>query len=131
MKKLIFNLLLACTFVSCTSLDLDPSSKYSQDVVWKNIDNLDSYVRGLYSTSFSLYAEIKTSGSHTSDGYADIIKYTLTGADGNKHNNIQAGTLKIAPNSMGTYLSPWASTYTYIKNCNEFLVNVQEVWSES
>jgi len=125
MKKLIFNLLLACTFVSCTSLDLDPSNKYSQDIVWKSIDNLDAYVRGLYSSSFSLYAEIKTSGSHSSDGYTDIIKYTLTGADGNKHNNIQAGVTKIASNSLGTYMSPWASTYTCIKNCNEFLINVK------
>ncbi|MDP4240562.1 MAG: RagB/SusD family nutrient uptake outer membrane protein, partial [Bacteroidota bacterium] len=126
MKKQLFYLMLACMFTACTKLDLTPTNKYAQNIIWENITNVDSYVRSLYSTSFSLYAEIKTSGSNTSDGYTDIIKYTLTGADANSHNRIQSGATKIAPNNMGSYLSPWSSTYTYIKNCNEFLINVKK-----
>jgi hypothetical protein len=126
MKKILFYSLLACTFMSCTKLDLSPTDKYAPEVVWKSVDNLDTYVRGLYSSSFSLYAELKTSGSALSDGYSDLLKYTLTGADANKHNYIESGSTKITPSTLGTYFSPWASTYIQIKNCNEFLINVKK-----
>jgi starch-binding outer membrane protein, SusD/RagB family len=126
MKKNLIYLLYACLFVSCNSLDVETSSQYSSDVVWKSITNLDAYVRGLYAQSLTLYSEFKTSGSALSDGYTDLLQYTLTGADSNCHNYIESGSIKITPSTLGTYLSPWSSTYVYIKNCNEYLVNVKK-----
>jgi hypothetical protein len=126
MKKLIISMLLLVVLSACNKLNLSPQDQYSQDIVWKNTTNLDSYIYGLYNGAYSLYAEILPAGSHATDGYSDLVKYTQTGADVRSHNRIQSGAIKIDPSTLGTYLSPWTDTYKAIKNCNEYLINVKK-----
>lgn len=110
--------LLLCLGSCNKSLDVTPRDKYSNEIVWKNVDNLDLYINSLYGALY-MYAEI--GGVSLTDGYADIIKYSQTYMD-TEHNRINMRPSYLSPASTEA-LSPWATTYEKIKSLNEFIID--------
>lgn len=107
--------------ISCSDLDVDPRDRYSNEIVWKNITNLDLYVNHLYSKTIYHHSEI--GGTNLSDGYSDILKYSLT-YEGH-HNRMALMPNYLSPQNTGA-LSSWGESYEAIKILNEFIINANK-----
>lgn len=124
MKKtfLLLNIFLILNTSCSDLLEVDPRDRYSNEVVWKTINNLDLYVNSLYSESIYLFSELR--GVNLTDGYADILKYSQTYMD--THHNRMA----LMPDYMSAqnvdFLSAWGTVYNSIKKINEFIVDANK-----
>src|SRR5215217_8193229 len=116
MKRIFYLVALTICMSSCKkALDLEPRDKYSNTVVWKNINTLDLYINSLYSALY-LYAEV---GSvNQTDGFSDILKYSQTYMD-TEHNRMNLFPNYLSPAS-AEVLSPWSASYERIRTLNEF-----------
>ncbi|MFA4867731.1 MAG: RagB/SusD family nutrient uptake outer membrane protein [Pedobacter sp.] len=125
MKRIFYLVALTICMSSCKkALDLEPRDKYSNTVVWKNINTLDLYINSLYSALY-LYAEV---GSvNQTDGFSDILKYSQTYMD-TEHNRMNLFPNYLSPAS-AEVLSPWSASYERIRTLNEFIINSKKYGS--
>ncbi len=120
--KIHIILCLICCITGCNkSLDVDPRDKYSNDAVWKNIENLDLYINSLYDALYT-YSEI--GGFNLTDGYTDLLKYAQTNMEP-EHNRMNLRPNYLSPAS-AEVLSPWAKSYGQIKALNEFIISASK-----
>lgn len=121
MKRNIIYFIISLLFVtSCDVLDVDVKDRYSEDIAWKNESNLDLYVMGLYA---ALKDNAEIAGTNLSDGYSDILKYSLTSMTGTTHNRVLLQEDYITPDN--GVLSMWGN-YDRIRRENEFILDAPE-----
>ncbi len=120
MKKIIFFLSLILITGSCKDLEVEPSDRYSDGVVWENEEALDFYVKGFYA---ALRDNAEIYSNKLSDGMSDILKYSVNNLNSlTFQNKVLLEDNYITP-SNGT-LSEWGN-YARIKLQNEFLHDVE------
>lgn len=116
-KNIIYLIITTVLLSSCSVLDVEVKDNYSEEVAWKNETNLDLYVLGLYSAlKETNNAEI--GGTELSDGYADILKYSLTSMSASYHNRVLLIENFITPDN--GQLNTWGN-YARIRRDNEFI----------
>ncbi len=104
---------------SC-KVDIQPTDRYTEEVIFKNPENMELYVNGLYSEFQTFkFGQFPIGYSNATDALTDIEKYTST-ASGNGTVNIlamDAGRVSAA----GPQLNYWNAAYSRIRRINEFL----------
>lgn len=132
MKRMIRKTMLAALggcgllFASCNVLDLDPTSRYSEDVAYASIDNLDLYVKDFYRV---LYANADISNSIImDDGVSDLIKYSWYTTNG-QVNRAFYDTGYVTANS--NYRSNWSGMYEYIRMLNEYFYDLSNGYGDA
>lgn len=111
----------AVSLSSCNVLDVDPTGWYSESVAYSSVDNLDLYVKGLYSI---LYANADIAQGYIfDDGISDLVKYSWYGVlnQGGRVNQFFYTGASFTAES--NFRSNWAN-YTYIRQLNEFFYDV-------
>ena len=122
MKKIIKYIVLffglATTFSACNVLDLDPTDRFSESVVWNSEESVDTYVIGFY--GFMKEATEINDLLHYNDAFSDIIKssswnqynhfYNVSLLQESTFNDIDAGAFEC-----------WKDCYAEIRQDNEFL----------
>ncbi len=115
---------LLSVMVGC-KMDVVPTDKYTEAVVWKNPENVRQYMAGMYS-EFNRYAFGAMPGlgyDNSTDALTDILKYTS-----NSEGNGTANRLAFEPNRVNASspnINVWAASYTRIRRINEFIRGVE------
>ena len=73
-KYIVLTLGLAITFNSCDVLDLMPTDKYSEEIVWGSESAIDSYVVGFYAFIKEATEIAHSNMTNFTDAYTDIMK---------------------------------------------------------
>jgi hypothetical protein len=126
-SKLYKGLLFACLLsaAGCKKLDVVPTDRYTDAVVWQNPANIELYIAGMYS-EFQKYAFGAMPGlgyDNSSDALTDILKYTS-----NSEGNGSANRLAFDPNRVNASspnINVWAASYSRIRRINEFLKGME------
>lgn len=119
-RNIIIYVLSISIFASSCSIDLVPTNRYTEEVIWDSDNSIELYVNGLY-TEFRTFefGRFPIGYDNATDGLTDIMKYTSE-ASGN-------GTVNILASDASRYtattpgISYWASAYTRIRRINEFI----------
>lgn len=125
MNKRIKNMLigvagcLCLTVQSCDVLEMDPTNAYSERDTYANLDNLDLYVKGLYSV---LYVNADITNTQMDDGASDLIKYSWYGVASGAMNKMFYEPNYISPQT--NFRSNWSSMYTNIRQLNEYFYDL-------
>lgn len=119
LNKYIIALSSLCIFAtSCDVLDLKPTDRYSQDVVWGSEKSIDSYVVGFYSF-MKESTEIYNLENFT-DAYTDIIKSSSWDQYNHSFNKVLLLETAFSDTDAGAF-DCWYSCYEEIRQDNEFL----------
>lgn len=107
--------------ISCNKLDVVPTDRYTDAVVWQNPANIRQYIAGMYNEfhSYTFGAMPGLGYDNSSDALTDILKYTS-----NSEGNGTANRLAFDPNRVNASspnINVWAASYTRIRRVNEFL----------
>ncbi|RPE09532.1 RagB/SusD family nutrient uptake outer membrane protein [Chitinophaga lutea] len=103
----------------CT-LDVTPTDKYTEETIFKNPENMELYVAGLYAEFQTFkFGQFPIGYSNATDALTDIEKYTSS-TSGNGTVNILAMDASRV-NAAGPQLNYWSSGYARIRRINEFL----------
>ena len=115
MKNIIYALIVVFSLASC-DLEVEPTAQYTDAVAWQDEQYLDLYVKGFYA-ALRDNAEVYT--DMFSDGYSDILKYSISNLNGSTDQNkiLQQENYITATNGA---LSAWGN-YNRIARLNEFL----------
>ena len=112
-------------FVSSCSIDLVPSDRYTEEVIWNSENSIELYVNGLYSEfrnfEFGRFSNIGT--DNATDGLTDIMKYTSEASGNGTVNILASDASRYSSASPG--ISYWANAYTRIRRINEFLYGLK------
>lgn len=118
-KNIITSALAATILVSCSWVDLGPTSQLSPDQIWSGEEKtLDGYVFGLYA-AIRDKAEIYTRNNFT-DAYSDLIKSGSWDQYGHTYNSISMEPNVITSDDASSF-EIWEDSYVRIKRDNEFL----------
>ena len=118
-KNIITSALAALTLVSCSWIDLGPTSQLSPDQIWGGDETtLDGYVFGLYA-AIRDKAEIYSRNAF-SDAYTDIVKSGSWDQYGHTYNSISMEPNVVTSDNASTF-EIWEDSYVRIKRDNEFL----------
>ena len=110
----------AVAFNSCDVLDLLPTDKYSEEVVWGSENAVDSYVVGFYAF-FKDATEIAHSNmTNFTDAYTDIFKSSSWDQHNHTYNRVLLQETMFNEQSAGSF-ECWSDCYSEIKQDNEFL----------
>lgn len=118
MKQFVYTLLYSVLLStsSCNVLDLDPSDKYSEPLVWSDGDLMKAYVNAQYRSILQDYGEfIRETASDN--------LYALHNWGQSKHILEGAVTADNVTDLMDQY-DIWSHAYSHISNCNLFLEKV-------
>ncbi|UVV55220.1 hypothetical protein NXY15_08845 [Bacteroides thetaiotaomicron] len=66
----------------CDVLDVDPTGWYSENVAYSSLENVDLYVKGLYSVLYDNATINIDSYCLMDDGATDLLKYSWYGVNG-------------------------------------------------
>ncbi|MCC8186001.1 MAG: RagB/SusD family nutrient uptake outer membrane protein [Bacteroides sp.] len=129
MKTKLYTLIWACagilSFSACQDfLDPTPTDRYSDKIVWQNIENTNLYLNGFY-TYVNVFSNFGSGhfGGLLTDGLTDQLKYACNTAGGGNSNLYAYEPTRITPdqNSLGI----WNDTYDRIRRVNEFLEGLE------
>lgn len=128
MKKIIntFALLLcAVTMSSCNDwLDMTPTNKVSEKVVWANPDYVEQYIYGFY-PYINIYGSFGSGDSQVglTEGCTETLKYTsiIPGVHVGFANMAAFAKGGLSAENASYYYGCWDDTYTRIRRVNEFL----------
>ncbi|MGI6047682.1 MAG: RagB/SusD family nutrient uptake outer membrane protein [Petrimonas sp.] len=133
MKK-IFNILLYITFpvllfTSCSDwLDLIPTDKLTDKVIWEDESSVDLYVNGFY-TYLHQYGQFGS--AQASDNLTESLtstfkygSYALGHRAGHPNNYVFDPTL--ITTATGGFYSVWSDAYNKIRRMNEFLHSMEQ-----
>ena len=110
----------------CKKLDVVPTDRYTDAVIWQNPANIEQYIAGMYA-EFHKYAFGAMPGlgyDNSTDALTDILKYTS-----NSEGNGTANRLAFDPNRVNASspnINVWAASYTRIRRINEFLLGLEQ-----
>ncbi len=120
MKKIVYLLGLLIIFFSC-DLETELTSSYSEDVAWRNEENLELYVKGFYGI---LRDNAEIYNNELSDGLSDILKYSVTNLNPTTYQN-KVLLMENTISPLSGVLQNWGGNYGRIKAQNEFLYDVK------
>jgi SusD family. len=106
---------------SCDVLEINPTTEYSEDVVYASTKNLDLYIKNLYSL---LYANADIAQGYVfDDGFTDLVKYSWYVTGGGSVNQFFYEDNKITPQS--NMRSNWGYYYN-IRHLNDFFQDINK-----
>lgn len=124
-NKIIIYLLSLSFFTSSCSIDLVPTDRYTEQVIWDSENSVELYLNGLYEEfrkfEFGRFDNIGT--SNATDGLTDLMKYTSTSSGNGTVNILATDASRYTATSPG--ISYWAGAYTRIRRINEFIHGLQ------
>lgn len=112
---------LMASVAGCKKLDVVPTDRYTDAVVWQNPANVRQYIAGMYA-EFHKYAFGAMPGlgyDNSSDALTDILKYTSNSEGNGSANRLAFDPARVNPSSPN--INVWAASYTRIRRINEFL----------
>src|SRR5690606_504843 len=121
MKKNIITYLLSLSiFASSCSIDITPTDRYTEDVIWDSENSIELYVNGLYTAFHTFeFGRFPIGTDNATDGLTDLMKYTSQSSGNGTVNILASDASRYTATSPG--ISYWASAYTRIRRINEFL----------
>ena len=75
-KKYIIGIAASICLTQCDVLDVDPTGWYSENVAYSSLENVDLYVKGLYSVLYDNATINIDSYCLMDDGATDLLKYS-------------------------------------------------------
>ena len=118
-KNILTSALASLTLVSCSWIDLGPTSQLSPDQIWGGDETtLDGYVFGLYA-AIRDKAEIYSRNAF-SDACTDLVKSGSWDQYGHTYNSISMEPNVVTSDDASTF-EIWEDSYVRIKRDNEFL----------
>jgi len=102
----------------CDVLDVDPTGWYSENVAYSSLENVDLYVKGLYSVLYDNATINIDSYCLMDDGATDLLKYSWYGVNGGAMNKFFYQTNYVTETS--NFRSNWSGMYTRIRQLNEY-----------
>lgn len=133
MKKIFRTLLYATTAVlflsSCSDwLDLTPTDKLTDKVIWEDESSVDLYVNGFYTylNQYGQFGSAQASGNLT-ESLTNTFKYGSY-ALGHKagHPNTYVFDPTLITSATGGFYSVWTDAYNKIRRMNEFLHSMEQ-----
>lgn len=118
LKKYIIGLTACICLTQCDVLDVDPTGWYSENVAYASLENVDLYVKGLYSIMYNNATINIDAYCIMDDGISDLLKYSWYGVEGGTINRFFYEDNFISPD--GNFRSNWNSMYLHIRQLNEF-----------
>lgn len=115
--------LAAALFVltSCDDvLNIKPSDKFTDDIVWGDQEALDHYVLRFYAFLKDYCETSNFNAAAYSDAYSDILKSGSWNQYGHGYNTVVLQENSFDSDSAGSF-ECWSSDYNRIKETNEFL----------
>ncbi|MFD2555706.1 RagB/SusD family nutrient uptake outer membrane protein [Sphingobacterium tabacisoli] len=122
MKKNIIKILTATLFfVSSCSIDLVPTDRYTEEVIWDSKGSIELYLNGFYEEfrKFEFGRLSFIGNDNATDALTDLMKYTSNSAGRGTVNILASDASRYTATSPG--ISYWAAAYTRIRRINEFL----------
>lgn len=121
MKNNIIKYLLSISiFVSSCSLDLTPTDRYTEEVIWSSENSIELYVNGLYTVFHTFdFGRFPIGYDNATDGLTDIMKYTSLSSGNGTVNILATDASRYTATSPG--ISYWTTAYTRIRRINEFI----------
>ena len=117
-KKYIIGLVTCISLTQCDVLDVDPTSWYSENVVYTSLENVDLYVKGLYNILYGNATINIDEYCIMDDGISDLLKYSWYGVPGGTINRFFYENNFISPD--GNFRSNWKGMYLHIRQLNEY-----------
>ena len=111
---------LAATFNSCDVLDLQPTDRYSEGVVWGSEDAVDSYVIGFYAFMKDATEIFNYNMGAFTDAYTDIMKSSSWDQYNHPYNKVLLQETAFSDVNAGAF-ECWGDCYSEIRQDNEFL----------
>lgn len=101
-------------------IDVTPTDKYTEEVIYKNPENMEQYIGGMYKDfhTFS-FGQFPIGYSNATDALSDIEKYTSSTAGNGTVNILATDAGRV--NAAGPQLNYWSAGYARIRKVNEFL----------
>lgn len=133
MKKIFRTLLYMTTavisFSSCSDwLDLTPTDKLTDKVIWEDESSVNLYVNGFYTylNQYGQFGEAQASGNLT-ESLTNTFKYgsyALGHRAGHPNNYVFDPTM--ITSASGGFYSVWSDAYNKIRRMNEFLHSMEQ-----
>lgn len=133
MKKIFRTLLYVTTavisFSSCSDwLDLTPTDKLTDKVIWEDESSVNLYVNGFYTylNQYGQFGEAQASGNLT-ESLTNTFKYgsyALGHRAGHPNNYVFDPTM--ITSASGGFYSVWSDAYNKIRRMNEFLHSMEQ-----
>lgn len=133
MKKIFRTILYVTTavilFSSCSDwLDLTPTDKLTDKVIWEDESSVDLYVNGFYTyiNQYGQFGSAQASGNMT-ESLTNTFKYGSY-ALGHKagHPNTYVFDPNLITSATGGFYSVWTDAYNKIRRMNEFLDSMEK-----
>ena len=136
MKKKIINIVLLAATVAMTGcndwLDMSPTNKVSEKIVWSDVNYVTQYVNGFY-PYISRYGAFETGDSQVglTDGLTETLKFgsATPGTNVGFANIIAFAEGGLAASTAAFHFGAWDDTYTRIRRVNEFLYGLKKYGS--
>ena len=113
-KKYIIGIAASICLTQCDVLDVDPTGWYSENVAYSSLENVDLYVKGLYSVLYDNATINIDSYCLMDDGATDLLKYSWYGVNGGAMNKFLSDELchrnEQLPLQLEWYVYPYPST---------------------
>ncbi|MBD1422795.1 RagB/SusD family nutrient uptake outer membrane protein [Sphingobacterium chuzhouense] len=125
MRKNVINYILSLLILmSACSIDITPTDRYTEEVIWDSENSIDLYVNGLY-TEFRTFefGRFPIGYDNATDGLTDIMKYTSQASGNGTVNILASDASRYTASTPG--ITYWASAYTRIRRINEFIYGLQ------
>lgn len=116
---------LAMVFNACDVLDLNPTDKYSEEVVWGTENSVDSYVVGFYAFLKDATEIAHSNMVNFTDAYTDIFKSSSWDQHNHTYNRVLLQETMFSESDAGSFAC-WSDCYSEIKQDNEFLRDAQK-----
>lgn len=118
---------------SCNNyLDIDPTDKISEKLVWSTEDNANLAINYFYSSiadigSFNTYECV----AGMTEGLTDELKYSSMNNNALMYipNEISYGGAVLTPTYVDVYFGVWGTTYTLIRRVNEDIAGLEKYGS--
>ncbi|WP_295938937.1 RagB/SusD family nutrient uptake outer membrane protein [uncultured Alistipes sp.] len=133
MKKKIINIVLLGATIAMTGcndwLDMDPTNKVSEKIVWSDVTYVTQYVNGFY-PYISRYGVFETGDSQVglTEGLTETLKFgsSTPGTNVGFANIIAFAQGGLSAPTASFHFGAWDDTYTRIRRVNEFLYNLKK-----
>lgn len=122
--KIKILLLVTCMMSAC-SIDLVPTDRYTEDVIWDNEKSIELYINGMYAEfrNFEFGRLSFIGNDNASDALTDLMKYTSNSAGRGTVNVLATDASRYTATSPG--IAYWTSAYNRIRRINEFLYSLK------
>lgn len=114
-------LILVSTFLlQACKIDVVPTDRYSNEVIWGDQASIELYVNGLYQEFRRFqFGTFPIGYDNATDALTDIMKYTSTSAGNGTVNILASNAARVSAASPS--LNYWNNAYSRIRRINEFL----------